>query len=308
MKIKTFIIEEHNEAYFIWNYAIRNSVIPGKNNLLLHVDEHSDMVAPRFNVSIDTLPDNLDEIRKFTYTELGIASFIVPAFYKNIFSDIFWVKQNHAKNRVTPLRMYVRSYNDDGKMLIMGKLADLDNYDTIKHKDIQQSHVEFNYHFNNESEIPQDQNFVLDIDLDYFSCAGNPNENKEIYIEITRDEFEEFNENPYHRLKFLIPRVSTLFNDGQYYYVFNQYDELYPSQLLKDEDVIRDRINSFCESLKVKNVRPLMIDICRSKHSGYTHADQCQLIEDLLLEGLHKLFEMEIIHINELELTKVDYI
>jgi len=48
--IKTFIIEEHHEAFFVWNYAVLNNLLPAKGNNLFHIDEHSDMGTPRFNL------------------------------------------------------------------------------------------------------------------------------------------------------------------------------------------------------------------------------------------------------------------
>jgi hypothetical protein len=41
--IPIFIMEEHHEAFIVWNYAMRAGWIPVKENCLFHVDTHADM-------------------------------------------------------------------------------------------------------------------------------------------------------------------------------------------------------------------------------------------------------------------------
>ena len=106
--IKTFIVEEHNEAFYIWKYAIAEGLLRPSGNCLLHVDEHSDMGTPRFNTSIKKLNGNMADVKAFTYKELGIADFIIPAVYLDIFNRVFWVKQQHRKKLWKAARMYER--------------------------------------------------------------------------------------------------------------------------------------------------------------------------------------------------------
>jgi hypothetical protein len=93
--IKTFLIEEHHEAFLVWKYAILNNWMPARGNSLLHIDEHSDMGTPRFNTSIYNLNGDTNVIKNFVYTELNIASFIMPAIYQDIFDKVYWIKQQH---------------------------------------------------------------------------------------------------------------------------------------------------------------------------------------------------------------------
>ncbi len=125
MKIPTYIVEEHHEAFYAWNLAKLSGKVMPVCNTLYHFDEHSDMAVPRFNTSIDMLKDSIDEIRDFTYRELTIATFIVPAIYTRLIQNVVWVKVNRSNNGNKTNRMYVRSYNNEGKKLIMGKLTDL---------------------------------------------------------------------------------------------------------------------------------------------------------------------------------------
>lgn len=78
---------------------------------------------------------------------------------------------------------------------------------------------------------------VLDIDLDYFSCAGNPSYLEEIVVEITKTEYNSFIENRYHRLNYIgVGRIDVIEKEGKYFYVFNNYKELYPDKVKVDKN------------------------------------------------------------------------
>ena len=96
--MKTYIIEEHNEAFYVWNHARQNRLIKETNNILLHVDEHADNIPPQLNLSMHDLDRDMEQLKNFTYGELNIASFIVPAFYQGIFNCIYWVRQSATQS------------------------------------------------------------------------------------------------------------------------------------------------------------------------------------------------------------------
>lgn len=287
--IPTFIVEEHHEAFIVWNYAIQQGMIPSTGNTLFHVDEHSDMGTPRFNHSINNLNGNIEDIKEFTYKELGIASFIMPAAYKEIFSEVFWIRQKHRDLKGREERMYIRSYNEEGKRLVSGKIKDLK--DPKPHKD----RKEFDYFLKTIEQLPDNREVVLDIDLDYFSCSGNPNELEEIYLEITKEEYDSFISNKYHRLNYSgIGKIEAQVRDGNFYYIINNYNEIYPTELKVGEKIIKERIKNFVSILNDKNVIPVIITICRSKYSGYTPNDQWKFIEDELSKKLSSIFRTEV--------------
>ena len=98
--IKTVVIEEHNEAFYVWQQAVQHGFIQPNGNCLLHIDEHSDMGVQCFNQSLDDLNGNMDAIEQITNDEVGIAGFIMPSVYLGLFSDVYWIKQKHrAKSR-----------------------------------------------------------------------------------------------------------------------------------------------------------------------------------------------------------------
>lgn len=254
--IPTFIIEEHNEAFYVWNYCIENRLMPNTENVLLHVDEHADMGVPKFNTPITELTGNLSEVQKFVQDEIGIGSFIVPAMYLGFFRKISWVK---LEQKVKSHQLYVRSYNAEGLRLLMGPVTQEINAASEKDRDLRF----FQYDLNTVESIKEDSEVILDIDLDYFSCSGNPVEIQDITIEISKNEYENFLSNPYHKIRFLgfKPTVKKL--NSKYYLTINDYKhmypDLYPFTLKVDLTVIENRIDDLMNSLIRNRLVPRVI-------------------------------------------------
>jgi hypothetical protein len=287
------VFEEHHEAFIIWNYAIQKEWIEPRGNTLIHIDEHSDMGVPQFNKSIHDLNGNINHIKDFTYNELGIASFIVPAVYRNIISEVHWIRQKHNKPDPVHQEMFVRSYNRAGKKFYLGKMTDeFRAKSSCTTNDI----VSFNYFFETIDQLlfSESDTLILDIDLDYFSCSGDPVIQNEIAIEITQSEYSLFNSNKYHPLHYIyINNIRTEKVNNRCFYIINDYNEVYPSELYVDQKTIRSRIDSFCEFLVKKNISPAIITLCRSYYSGYTPRDQCDYIQDELKSSLSSIFHVE---------------
>jgi hypothetical protein len=303
-KIPVFILEEHNEAFYVWNECVQNSIIPAANNVLYHIDEHGDMGVPRFNKSINSLNQaDRDEVRTFTHEEIGIGSFIMPTMYKGIFNSIYWFKLQHKTSRRDHL-MYVRTYNADGLKLLSGPVTD----EIRKASEVDRDLKIFDFHLNNIDEMPEAPfSIALDIDLDYFSCSGNPVELYEISIEITKAEYDKFHSSPYHQSKFLGFKSNVYEADGKYHLILNDYKhtypDLYPFTLKVDRELIIERIGEVINKLKVRKVLPKVITICRSRFSGFTPDDQWEFIEGSLLEGLKSLYELEVHSVAKLEVA-----
>lgn len=296
--IPTFVIEEHHEAFLVWHHAIANHLIPESDNCLLHFDEHSDMSMPRLNISADHMGKDQEAIQNFTYNELNIANFILVAVYQGLFDEVIWVKQQHKHLEPKRLNMFVSSYNDLGKKLMTGKVSAEVTGGTEEIK----SYREYRYSQLNGSQLEVlDAPFLLDIDLDYFSCTQNPYESKEIEVEISETEYKRFQNDPYHKLRFITSRLETKIQDGKYYYVINKYDEIYESPLKMDEEVINMRLSAFFSQLAAQREKPMLITICRSRYSGFTPEDQWAFIENALLEGLQRLYGINVVHIKNLQ-------
>jgi flagellin-specific chaperone FliS len=295
-KIPLFIFEEHHEAFFVWNYSVMNNLIKKSNNTLLHVDEHSDMAVPKFNYSINSIQDKLQKLYEFTYNELTIANFIVPAIYQGMFSQLYWLYQstNEGKGSKRPILVY--SHKAEGQVLMLdincdvGTLAffnsDLKNalFKSIKTHD----------------EFPESQSVVLDIDLDYFSC--NPHYyHYQGKLEVTKEQHDSFNRDKHHFLRFSLGSgIKSKTENGRYYLLFNSlHSEVISSKLKVSPKEIIIRIDRFIEFLRKNNVKPQLIDICRSRLSGFTPEDQWEFIEEKLIEKLSTLYNIEINHIKE---------
>lgn len=300
-KVKLFTIEEHHEAFYVWKFAVMNNLIKHKNNTLLHIDEHSDMGAPQLNSSIHHLNGDLSQIKKFTYRELSIATFIVPAIHERLFNKVYWIKQRHnSKSRYRGSTLYTRSVDNAGKKIIAGRLSVLKEFQN-EYNCLQEEIVPFQFYKRQINELSQLHNVLLDIDLDYFSCIQDPLKNK-VSIEVTKEEYESFVSTPYHRVRFFdFGRVDAIKKGARYYYVLNGYEGIYKSPLQVSFDTIIRRIEDTISALKKNKIRPSIITVCRSRFSGYTPNNQWEFIEQHLIEKLSDLYDIESMnHISEI--------
>ena len=290
-----FIIEEHHEAFFIWNYAIHKGLMPGSGNVLLHVDQHADLQPSRFNRSVKSLAGDLPALCKFTYNELAIHIFIPAALYLGIFGKLFWLQ--HNKLKVTdPQPLHVYSYKQAGQTLMM-----TDNiYEAGPFNPDRQSVV---YQIKTiAGQLSASEPLVLDIDLDYFSCA------KEHFwqnlgsgrVEITAAEYERIATDKYHLLRSIASGVRVQQENGRYYLLVNTFPEVITSTLKVSPARIRKRVETLVRFLKVNHIRPLLIDVCRSRFSGFTAEDQWEFIQRELLEKLNDLYDYDICHIDDI--------
>jgi len=298
--IKTFVVEEHHEAYLVWRYALAEKLIQSVGNTLLHIDEHSDMSAPSLNDSIHHLNGDLEKVKEFTYKELNIASFIVPAIYQRLFDKVYWIRQRHNKASKKPHHLYVRSFTGEGKKLVTGKLSLLKQFSADNER-LEETAVSYQFYKQHIEEIGAMKNVLLDIDLDYFSCIQDPLK-RELSIEVSKEEYEEFMKSPYHRIRFFdFGRVEAKEVDNRYYYFLNRMNTKYESPLKVDFENITARIEKTAAVLEKKKIHPQLITICRSRYSGYTPSDQWKEIEERVICALENIYgPLAIRHISSL--------
>ena len=86
-----FLFDNHNHAYFFW-YLARHRWIIGDNNVLYHMDEHSDMRDPGKYL---LKPDSEDLEKVFRYCNfdvVNVGNYIVPAQKEGIVSEVVQIR------------------------------------------------------------------------------------------------------------------------------------------------------------------------------------------------------------------------
>lgn len=83
-----FIFDNHNHAFCFWIAAYRAGWLEA-GQMLVHVDQHSDLREPEAYLDVPDL-DSLDLRRAFEYTNscLNVGNFIKPALALNLFSKV----------------------------------------------------------------------------------------------------------------------------------------------------------------------------------------------------------------------------
>lgn len=291
MNVPLYLFEEHNEAMYYWLYSLRTGLIQ-QNNCLLHFDDHADLRCPFFHNTINTLVYKDDaDIKEFIDKDVKIDTFIIPSIYLNIINDMVWIK--HGMVNEVDMQMYVRTYNDDGKKFISGKVND-----NMQNPD--EGMVKFRYRkvdadkYNNTIVIDDSKQLLLDIDLDYFSCCEHPHIENEVLIGITENEYQEFINQKYHPLNFITSHIKAIRFNNEHFYVLNGLPEKYPGVREVTNDVISNRMNEFAKTLRKLPMNPAIITVCRSRYSGYTPSHQWKFIENNLIEVLTGLYSVNI--------------
>lgn len=290
MSIPLYIVEEHHEAFFVWGRGMAQGQLAPSGNALLHVDEHSDMSTPAFRHPLRERKTDLAALAAFTYHELGIASFILPAVFLGMFEEVCWVHPRLAK--ASGSRLQVSSFQGDGKSFQLARAA-ADSPANDGDRRV------FDYRLH-PATLPYTtaRPIVLDIDLDFFSSDEHP---KVCRLEVTREEHDRFCRDPYHLLRLMPNKAARASTEAGRFYL--EVSSSQPEAMLMPRptpEQIAERIGNFVRFLQTSAVSPQMIVICRSRFSGFTPADQWQLIEETLLAGLRSLYQFEPVHIREI--------
>lgn len=285
-----FIIEEHHEAFFIWRYAVLNQIIPDNGNTLLHVDEHSDMNLPTLSASLNEIGPELQDTFSFVRNNLGISEFVIPAAYQGLFDHICWMRRSHA-SIPRERTLNVLSYKGEGKQLIV-----TDNFLQAGILNPDRKSVGF-HRITTETPIELANPVILDIDLDYFYCDFITGETFE--VEITENEYRAFCENPYHRLRMTSGgKLRAQKRDSSFYYIYHPGIIRETPKFNAAE--VAQHIDDFASWLQKQDIRPMLIDICRSRISGYTPEEHWQWIEESLLHKLGELYPIHITYYSEI--------
>lgn len=298
-KIPFYIIEEHHEAFLIWHYAIIKGLINKNRNTLLHIDEHSDMLLPLLRTSLNSVDKSLHKVYDFTYNELSIENFIYPAIYQGIFDDLYWLRQTHNKKTTVKKEMNICSQDGQGKQLIIQSRKNAHRLLNLDDQSFSVAFITTGDSLLNEALKPANQSVILDIDIDYFSCDNASG--GYFNIEITPEAYYDYINNFYNKARLAISGTALVQQvDGKYYLCSRLKDDLLSENLKVPEEIIIERIDALINFLKVNQIQPQLIDICRSRLSGYTPNDQWEFIENRLIEKLSEIYEFNPVFLGDL--------
>jgi hypothetical protein len=292
-KMHVFLVEEHHEVFPVWHYALKRDLFrAAARNTLLHVDAHADMTATPYTRPIPELSAPLSAVREFTFGQLTIDSFILPAVYQKLFYEICWLgPEGAAAKRVgLPLNekkyFYARTFREQGRTLIVNE----DPFRGFSDKPWQ-DRVPFCFHrMSQDLPFAPEGTVILDIDMDYFACSRLLDTS--LRLEITASEFHRCSTEKYTRL--LHYRHVLEERDGRFYIRFTPRSDILDShkETISQENILSS-VHRFIEYLRKNGLQPAFITLCRSRHSGFTPEGAWRLIEESLLDGLSELFETE---------------
>ncbi len=135
-------------------------------------------------------------------------------------------------------------------------------------------------------DIPQ---ALLSIDLDFFSCIKKPLPQGK--IEITRNEYRKFQNNPYHFLRLNVGLVAEAIEENNNYFIqFNNYHRRPKYNLEVSMEKADERIDKLTNFLRAHSIAPRIITISRSRYSGFTPLSQWEDIEAHLLSALRDIY------------------
>jgi len=290
-KIPVFVFDEHNEAFYYWQRTrieghLRKAVD------LYHIDAHDDMGRPsRFQTSIHfrspLQKTELDYFLSFAHDELTIASFIFPAVLSGLLRNVYFVFPKWRKFKPAKKNYSISSAFGEGKVLKYTIKPDASTDPMVEkaYPDLKQ----FRYVAVEAEKLPKNKKVILDIDLDYFACRDSIQNHMAYELEIVREQFQ--NKDvfladktvPFGGIEF------TFFErEGKYFAKISRKKGMEIFHLPPEAEIERE-IDNLVNILMDKRIRPVVVTICRSCHSGYCPEEYSRFIELRLVEKLRPL-------------------
>jgi len=90
IKAPIYLFDNHNHAFYFWYKARKNWLIKD-NNILYHIDEHSDLRDDK-NYLLKPESENLQKVFDFTNFKLNVWNYIIPAKKEWIIWEIIQIR------------------------------------------------------------------------------------------------------------------------------------------------------------------------------------------------------------------------
>ncbi|KAL9903493.1 misexpression suppressor of ras 6 [Glossina fuscipes fuscipes] len=183
-RIPIFIVDYHNDVLEFIYRCLASRHLPLENNTLLHFDSHPDMVISR------EIPASAAYDKETMLGELSIENWIMPACYAGHFNRVIWMKNSWCKQM--PVGKYNFKVGHRGNKISVDCPLDyfISEGNYCQTSELEQARDLELQVLNNDAERPPDPklilaaedcaNYILDIDLDFFSTS-NP------FLEIYKD-------------------------------------------------------------------------------------------------------------------------
>ncbi|XP_059622436.1 UPF0489 protein C5orf22 homolog [Phlebotomus argentipes] len=169
-KIPVFIVEEHNDVLHFVYRCLGSRHLPFEGNTLVHFDAHPDLTVPM------KLPSTAICDKEKLLPSLSIENWIMPTCFAGHVSRIFWIRQDWAQ-QIPPGRHDFTVGEHNGHIHVDSELEYFISEGSFAPIECLKSQKSIELHVGTVEEIlcgdVRPENFILDIDLDYFS-THNP--------------------------------------------------------------------------------------------------------------------------------------
>lgn len=269
------VFDEHHEALLYWE-SIRTHM----PRTILHVDFHADMWAPGRDVNYQyartpgylncsVYCDSIYDLLK----DVSPTSFLIPSILRYGIERIIFLKPTGLCG--SSKKITIGTLNGEGRVV-----RSVDSRNRIFFPDA----ITFEYVETHSLDDVKVEDYVLDIDLDYFCCNLNPERYKNIFVEYSDKVLDEIREYNLSRDDYRV--------DLQLVDISENGSHLIPQPdfLVRYNDNIawiKYSIEKFVSQLPRK---PAYISFCRSEKLGYTPSQYVQFIENYLMEQINKSF------------------
>lgn len=190
--LKVFVIEEHTEALEVLSLAARRRLIKIKDCTFVHLDSHPDLSCFE-NIGPEHIKDRAELCHRLRNSEDGISSFILPSLAMGLLDSVIWIKPPWTDQIPTGDHLNMsfgwKSPTHGGQMAMATDLpywlddgnavSDVGELSHVASFDLRVQSVEtwLAQTLAIKSTPPHGTSFhrgawVLDICLDYFSCAN----------------------------------------------------------------------------------------------------------------------------------------